>query len=209
MRVRRWLTPINVSFIVPITDPAVCDYLSNLQKTLAPYMDYAPQPSEKLHVTLYQIGYLRAGLPLSNTWTRAELDELSDKARELFKNLPPFTVKVGPVNAFPNVAIAEVHDDGQLRLLERAAASVIPDDRRVVPTYPLIPHITLGYFGNRPVTPIVKVLRPFRTQPPITLTIDRAAMTLYYRGLGSYRTKHVLRHSVEDIIANLPLGVTH
>lgn len=206
MRIRRWLTPINISFIVPISDPEVCDYLSNFQKTLAPYMAYAPQPAEKLHITLSQVGYLRAGLPLPNTWTHNELNDLIARARSLFSKLPAFTVKVGPINAFPNVAIAEVHDDGQLRLLERAAISVIPENRRLDAFYPLIPHVTLGYFGNRPAAPIAKVLRPLRNQPPLTLKIDRAAMTLYYRGLGSYRTKHVLRHSVEEVIASLTLN---
>lgn len=205
MRLRRWLTPINVSFIVPITDPAMCEYLAAVQATLAPYMAYTPQPAEKLHVTLYQIGYVRAGMPFPGTWTRAELDRLADSGRRLFEQLPAFTVRVGPINAFPNVAIAEVHDDGQLRLLERAAASVIPENRRVPPFYPLIPHITLGYFGDRPATPIIKILRPLRDLPTVPLRIDRAAMTLYYRGLGSYHTKHVLRHSVEEVIATLPL----
>lgn len=206
MRWRRWLTPINISFIVPINDAEVTDYLIDAQQKLAPYMGYTPQPIDKLHVTLYQIGYLRAGLPISGTWLREELNRLAQSAAHLFEQLPPFTVRIGPLNAFPNVAIAEVHDNGQLRLLESAAANVIPASRRLSSTYPLIPHITLGYFGSRPALPVVKVLRPLRTSPGLPLRIDRAAITLYYRESGAYQAKHMLRHSVEEVIATLPLS---
>jgi 2'-5' RNA ligase len=206
IRWRRWLTPVNVSFIVPLTDPAISGYLIDAQQPLAPYMTYTPQPAEKLHITIRLVGYLRAGLPLPDTWTRAELYTLSNRARTLFAKFPPFEVRVGPINAFPNVAIAEVHDDGQLRLLETAIGDLIPKARRTPRPYPLIPHITLGYFGRRPAEPIIEALRPLRGLQALPLTVNTVALTLYYRSSGSYSSKYLLRHSVEDVIATLPLS---
>jgi 2'-5' RNA ligase len=206
IRLRRWLTPINISFIVPIDDEQVSTYLIDAQNALAPYMHYAPQPSEKLHITLFMIGYLRTGLPLRYTWARDELPAIVEKSAQMFAKLPNFTVRVGPINAFPNVAIAEVRDEGQLRLLERAASSIIPEARRMPPMYQLLPHITLGYWGRRPVAPIAEVMRPMRQWPMLPLRVDRVAMTLYYRGMGAYDRQELLERSVEEVIATIPLN---
>src|SRR4051794_39327497 len=89
-RLRRWLTPVNISFIVPLDDPAACDYLGTAQETLRPYLDYDPQPADKLHITLYQVGYLRTGLALPGTWLRAELDDIAALARQNVALLEPF-----------------------------------------------------------------------------------------------------------------------
>jgi 2'-5' RNA ligase len=203
-RWRRLLTPVNVSLIVPIQDEAVCTYLTDAQRKLGPYMAYVPQPVEKLHVTLALLGFLQAGLPLPGTWTQNDLRELALNLQTFFAKLPSFTVKIGPINAFPNVAIAEVHDNGQLRLLEKAALEMVPKSRRSTAPYPLIPHITLGYFGSRPTRPVIQVLTPLRATTPLNFTIDQAALTLYYRGFGPYRAKYALRHSVEEVLSIMP-----
>jgi len=202
-RWRRIFTPVNISLIVPIQDNAVCTYLTDAQQKLSPYMGYVPQPVERLHVTLALLGFLRAGLPVPGTWTLRELRQLVIDMQTLFAELPSFTVRIGPINAFPNVAIAEVHDDGQLRFLEKAVLSLVPQNRRSDAPYPLIPHITLGYFGSRPTRPIIQVLTPLRALPPLQFTIDQAALTLYYRGLGPYQAKYVLRHSVEEVVGTM------
>lgn len=204
MRWRRWLTPANISFIVPITDPVVSSYLIEAQRRLVPYMTYTPQPPGKLHITVRLLGYLRAGLPLPETWRRSELQALANHAQTLFAKLPVFDVRVGPINAFPNVAIAEVHDEGQLRLLETAVNELIPHIHRTPQPYPLIPHITLGYFGRRPTGPIIDALRPLRNLPALPLIVDSVALTLYYRSSGSYPSKYLLHQSVEEVVATLP-----
>ena len=204
-RWRRLLTPVNVSLIVPIQDEAATAYLMEAQRQLNLYMAYDPQPVEKLHITLVLFGFLRAALPLPGTLTMSELRQLAGSLEKVFARLPSFTVRVGPINAFPNVAIAEVHDDGQLRWLEKAAVELIPKSRRNAAPYPLIPHITLGYFGSRPTRPIIRVLTQLREMPALDLRIDQTALTLYYRGFGPYRAKYALRHSVEEVVDIIPL----
>jgi 2'-5' RNA ligase len=203
---QRLLTPVNVSFIIPVEDSVVCDYLGRAQQALRPYMGYDPQPSDKLHITLYQVGFLKQGRrPFSGRWSRPQLDRIASLAREYLQLLRPFDVTIGPINAFSNVAIAEVRDGGRLRFLRDVLTQALP--RRIVaPTYPLIPHITLGYFGKQPAAPIRNVLRPMHTWGPLSFTVDRVYLTLYYRKPGPYPRKLALQNSVEDILYSLPIG---
>ncbi|MEP7287037.1 MAG: 2'-5' RNA ligase family protein [Chloroflexota bacterium] len=206
MRLRRWLTPVNVSFIIPIEDPAVYEYLAEAQRPLIPHMVYTPQPADKLHITLYQIGYLRQ-LPfrLPGTWSHNELKRMADVAGESLRMMRPFRVQIGPVNAFPNVAIAEVRDEGRLRLLHSIVARATPP-LSIQLNYPLIPHITLGFFGKLPAAPIRNALRPLRKLPRILFNVEQVELTLYYRKVGPYDPSQALQHSAEEILYSLPLG---
>ncbi len=206
MRLRRWLTPINISFVVPIKAERVCTYLGRAQEILRPYMTYTPQPIDKLHITLYLVGYLRTWLALPGTWPRTALDRIVSLARENLALLEPFDVEIGPINAFPNVAIAEVHDRGQLRLLRAAVAQATPRLTRPLQSYPLVPHVTLGYFGRKPIEAVLEVIRPLREWPPVRLHIDRVDMTMYYRKRGPHKPADALPHSHEEVIATLPIG---
>jgi 2'-5' RNA ligase len=205
-RWQRWLTPINVSIIVPIEDEAVCQYIIAAQEALRPFMSYAPQPHDKLHITVYQVGYLRTGLALPGTWTREALGRIQSQAGRNLRLIEPFNVQVGPFNAFPNVAIAEVHDEGKLRLLRAVVARAMPPLSRPLPTLPLIPHVTLGYFGLRPAGPIHQAMLPLRRVPPVVMRVDRLDMTLYYRKPGPHDPSRALVHSTEEVIATLRLG---
>src|SRR5450432_1784781 len=78
-RVQRLLVPINVSFIVPIEDATICDYLGRAQQVLLAHLDYAPQPPDKLHITVYQLGFLRnERLPFRGRWTKDMLKRSID-----------------------------------------------------------------------------------------------------------------------------------
>src|SRR5258708_29393877 len=80
VRLRRWLTPVNVSFVIPIEDENVCDYLAYAQQHLLADLQYAPQPQNKLHITLYQVGYLRrTPLRIPGSWSRTELMQIVSK----------------------------------------------------------------------------------------------------------------------------------
>jgi 2'-5' RNA ligase len=206
-RFQRYLKPINVSFIVPIEDQAICHYLGEAQMALMPHMYYEPQPPDKLHITLYQLGYLQTtGFHFPGTFSRAELASIANRAREYLALFKPFDVQIGPINAFPNVAIAEVHDQGRLRLLSNLIIQTVPRGLGVLPRYPLIPHITLGYFGRQPAPPVRNVIRPLRRMKPVIMQIDRVDMTLYYGKAGPYERPHALVHSHEEVIATLPIG---
>src|SRR5262245_22305925 len=206
MRLRRWLTPVNISFIVPIEDQAACSYLGSAQEAVKAHMAYAPQPEDKLHITIYLVGYLRTWLALPGTWPRTALERIVRLAQETLAFLEPFDVEIGPINAFPNVAISEVHDNGQLRLVRAAVAQATPRLARPLPRYPLIPHVTLGYFGEKSIGPVLDAMRPLREWAPVTLHVERVDMTMYYRKRGAHKPTDALPHSEEEVIASLRIG---
>lgn len=207
-RLRRWLTPVNVSFVIPIDDTAVFDYLGYAQQSLLTDLQFAPQPKDKLHITLYQVGYLRqTPLRIPGSWSRAELMHIVDRARQYLGLMQPFSVQIGPINAFPNVPIAEVHDNGSLRMLRGVIAQAIPPVLTPL-NYPLIPHITLGYFGKQPAAPVRNALRPLRGLAPMSFTVDRVQLTLYSLKAGRHERSAVLLHSTEEVLASMPLGGT-
>jgi 2'-5' RNA ligase len=205
-RFKRWLTPVNVSFVIPINDPTVCDYLCRAQEALRPHLQYDPQPADKLHITLFQLGYLKqTPLPIPHLWKKAQLYKIATLAQEYLRLMESLDVEVGPINAFPNVAIAEVRDQGRLRLLRRLISRAIPP--MLLPlNFPLIPHITLGYFGSQPTTPICETILPMRNWPHLPLKIDHVEMTLYYRKPELYKPSEALIHSEERVMASLPIG---
>src|SRR5688572_14899069 len=85
-RLRRWLTPVNISFVIPIEDHKVCEYLGGAQQALRQHMAYDPQPPDKLHITLYHLGYLRQlPLRLPLLWSREELERIAQTAAEYLK----------------------------------------------------------------------------------------------------------------------------
>ncbi len=170
-RIRRWLMPVNVSFIIPIEDQAVCDYLSGI-------------------------------------WSRTQLDQIADLVGQYMSLVKPFEVQIGPVNAFPNVAIVEVHDLGKLRLLNGVISQAVPPLQLPLPRFPMVPHVTLGFFGRRPAAPIRNTIRPMRNWPPIPFLVDHVDLTLYYPQPGPYSLSRILQHSVEEVIVTLPLGTT-
>src|SRR5258708_29313530 len=142
-RIRRWLMSVNVSFIIPIEDQAVCDYLGRAQEGLKPHMAYAPQPAERLHITLFELGFLRSiPFPLPGIWSRTQLDQIADLVGQYMSLVKPFEVQIGPVNAFPNVAIVEVHDLGKLRLLNGVISQAVPPLQLPLPRFPMVPHGT-------------------------------------------------------------------
>jgi len=206
-RIRRWLMPVNVSFIIPIEDQTVCDYLGRAQEALKPHMAYAPQPADKLHITLFQLGFLRSiPFQVRGGWSRTQLDQIADLVGQYMSLVKPFKVQVGPVNAFPNVAIVEVHDLGKLRLLNGVASQAVPPLQLPLPRFPMVPHVTLGFFGRRSAAPIRNTLRPLRNWRPIPFLVDRVELTLYYPKPGPYSLSRILQHSVEEVIVTLPLG---
>ena len=208
-RIRRWLMPVNVSFIIPIEDQAVCDYLGRAQEGLKPHMAYAPQPAERLHITLFELGFLRSiPFQLRGIWSRTQLDQIADLVGQYMSLVKPFEVQIGPVNAFPNVAIVEVHDLGKLRLLNGVISQAVPPLQLPLPRFPMVPHVTLGFFGMRPAAPIRNTIRPMRNWPPIPFLVDHVDLTLYYPQPGPYSLSRILQHSVEEVIVTLPLGTT-
>jgi 2'-5' RNA ligase len=205
---RRWLLRPYIAFIAPIEDPAVVGQIVAWQNALRPWLAYDPQPVNRLHITLHYVGGLRQKfwLWLPHTWRRAALPVMSERVRGILESPPVFEIRVGPLNAFANVLFAEVQDDQQcLRVLRAKLRRALPLRARPPSPWPYLPHISLGYWGERPVAPIVEAMRPFREVEPVTLRITRARLTVYTLGTSAPR-RDVLRTAQEEIVTEFVLS---
>lgn len=204
---RRWLLTPVVAFVIPVDDPVVCAALESWQRALAPWLIYAPQPAERLHITLHTAGRLRPApwLFLPPYLRRLEVERLAERARPVFERFDSFEVKIGPPNAFPSVLFAEVQDDAScLRALRATLRRALPLRARPPLRWPFVPHVTLGYWGQQPVAPLVEALELYRAAVPLPLRVTAARLTLYHQDNALLRPD-VLRTAREEIIAEYRL----
>jgi 2'-5' RNA ligase len=177
---RRWLSRPYITFIVPIEDPAVIGQITRWQDALRPWLPYEPQPANGLHITLHYVGGLQHRVWLPHTWQRAAVVELGKRVRDMLESQAPFTVQIGPLNAFSNALIAEVQDEQEcLRVLRVGLRRALPLRARPVSPWPYLPHITLGYWGEQPTAPVVEAMRPWREVTPVMVWVERVQLTIY------------------------------
>ncbi len=199
-----------LTFLIPLEGEAVRARCAAWQEALRPYLRYAPQPPERLHISLHYMGYLRehAWRWSLRTWRQAMLPTLAERVRPALSAFAPFEVLIGPLNAFPDVLIAEVHDpQGQLHTMQRALKRALPWRARLsYAPYPYVPHVTLGYWGKQPAAPIVQALQKYREIEPIRFQVRRVRFTLYTRNTSA--AEDVLVAAQEDVLAEYVLQAT-
>ena len=204
---RRWLLRPVVAFIVPIDDAAVLAQLQSWQSALAPWLAYAPQPADRLHITLHIAGRLSPWpwLLLPNFWRRRDLERLAEGVESLVRGMEVFAVGLGPLNAFPNALFAEVQDETDcLRTLRTGLRRTLPRRARPPLRWPFVPHVTLGFWGRQPTGPLIAALTPFRSVQPVPLRVERVRLTIYAMDEGPSRVD-LLRTAREEIIAEFVL----
>jgi 2'-5' RNA ligase len=206
---RHRLPKAYIAFVIPIDDPVVLGQLALWQEAFRAQLAYAPLPVTNFHITLHYVGRLNEtfwlGL-LPNTWRRKTLDGLAQKAGRALAGTKPFEITIGPLNAFPNVLIAEVQDAQQecLRRLHATLRRALPIRARPRMAWAYLPHVTLGYWGEQAAAPLVEQLRSFRAVQPVTFTVERVRFTVY-RLDGSLPVEGALLTAQEDIIAEFTL----
>lgn len=207
--IRRWLLMPHLAFVIPIDDVDVRSRLASWQSAFADTLPYVPQPIERVHVTLHYVGRLRtnAWLLLPHTWPRASLKNMAERARQALAQCSPFTIGIGPPNAFPNVLFAEVHDtdDECLRATRLRVRRALPLRARPPSPWNYLPHITLAYWGEQPVPPLVERLRALRETDPLPLRVSRIRFTIYWRDLLP-AAPDVLVRAREEVIAEYTLS---
>jgi len=207
---RRWQLMPYLAFVIPVDDPEVRAQLASWQNAFADTLPYAPQPIDRAHVTLHYVGRLRTSawlLLLPNTFPRASLEGMAARARRALAQCSPFTLGIGPPNAFPNVLFAEVHDTDNecLRATRLRVRRALPLRARPSSPWNYLPHITLAYWGKQPVPPLVERLRPLREIEPLPLRVTRIRFTIYWRDLLP-TAPDVLARAREEVIAEYTLA---
>lgn len=203
----RWFQMPYLTFLIPFDDPHVVEQLVEWQQVFESRLHYDPLPPEHLHLTLHQVGFLRLRpwFWLPNLWRRAALPKLVQRVRPVIEDFEPFEIRVGPLNAFPNVLIAEVQDDNRcLHVLRARIRRALPLRARPSARWMYIPHVTLGYWGTQDISPLVDAIQPYRQVEPLTVRVRRVTFTIYSRQHLSL-SRNVLRAANEEVIAEFAL----
>jgi len=206
---RHWLPKAYIAFVIPIQDPAVLGQLALWQEAFRSHLAYVPVPVINFHITLHYIGRLSdtfwLGL-LPNTWRRAALAVLAQRAQRAIAGYRRFEITIGPLNAFPNVLVAEVEDGEQecLRRLRTTLRRAMPLRARPRVAWAYLPHVTLGYWGEQAAAPLVEQLRQFRAVEPVPFTVERMRLTVYRLDSG-LPVGEALLAADEDIVAEFTL----
>jgi 2'-5' RNA ligase len=203
----RWLLLPQAAFVMPIDDPEATKHLTRWQEAFSPWLPYDPQPEDRLHITLQHVGLLRykPWLWLPNSWRPAALSRLAEQVRAALESVEAFDLQLGPLNAFPNVLFAEVHDSDQcLRLLRTKLRRGLPMRARPPSRWPYLPHVTLGNWGRQPAAPLVNALRPYRVAQPVPFRVTHVRLTVYTRNALPLR-RDTLRVAQETVIADYQL----
>lgn len=195
-----------IGFLVPIEDPAVVAQLARWQTELGRWFPYHPLPIDQLHITLHYVGGLQR-VPwsfLPNVWQRRSINRLAERVRPVLAGFGAFMVRVGPLNAFPNVIFAEVHDEHAcLRRLRAELRRALPLRARPGSRWPYVPHVTLGYLGKQPVAPLVESLAAYRAAPSLLCPVERVQLTIYTQHMTV--RPDLLSRAREEIIADYSL----
>lgn len=205
---RRWLLLPYIAFVLPIEDPAVISQIAAWQQAFLSRLNYDPQPLDRLHITLHYVGLLRRKpwLLLPNSWRKSALPQLAERARSAIESCSVFEVKLGPLNAFPNVLFAEVQDEREcLRRFRLRLRRVLPLQARPPLQWTYLPHLSLGYWGRQAAAPLVDILRPYRHIEPIPLRITSVKLTVYYRDTAPLG-RELLTGAAEEVIAEFHLN---
>lgn len=95
-------------------------------------------------------------------------------------------------------------DDECLRATRLHVRRALPLRARPPSPWNYLPHITLAYWGEQPVPPLVERLRPLREIEPLPLRVTRIRFTIYWR--DHLFTPDVLARAREEVVAEYTLA---
>lgn len=204
---RRWLRLSHIAFVIPIDNPVAVAQLEAWQAAFRSVLPYDPPSPHRFHITLHYAGLERQSpwQRLPHIWRHDALPGLAERVRVVLEAFPQFEVALGPLNAFPNVLFAEVQDDSAcLRALRATLRRALPLRARPPLRWAFLPHVTLGYWGEQPVEPLVAALQSHRTIEPVPCPVNCVRLTVYRRDPGP-PDDDVLQDAHEDVIAEFRL----
>ena len=136
-----------VAFLIAVNDEAVLGHMARVIARIEDIPGIDPYPERYWHVTVKGLGFM--------TDTPGRLDELSprdvqrftEEARPIIEAVSPFELTIGPVSAFPEVVILEVHDGGQVRELNTRLLDRVPGLLRYeIDGSNFLPHVSIARF---------------------------------------------------------------
>jgi 2'-5' RNA ligase len=137
------------AFLARIDSEPAREYLRSLSAEIADILGTVTYPEEYWHITIKTAGFLVPSAVAEDELADGRIGEIIDIARMVFAPEGAFSVCLGPVNAFPDVVIAEVWDSGAVRRLNLALLEAIPAlFRQPFDGRYFLPHVSLARYDS-------------------------------------------------------------
>lgn len=137
------------AFLIRIDDPRAMAYLRPLATRLASLPGIEPYPDDYWHITVKGLGFLTEGPGGPDAVCQADLERISESAASVFSCQPPFTVRLGRVNCFPEVAFVEVLGGLPVRQMNIRLLEDMPGlPRQPFDGPDFLPHISIARFAT-------------------------------------------------------------
>jgi 2'-5' RNA ligase len=185
------------AFLVRVDDTAARGHLRPLAERLSRVPGLAMYPEAYWHITVKTLGFLVSEATAPDEVPDRLLAPIIEAATSVFNAHPTFDVSIGPINAFPDVVIAEIWDGGAVRRLNTALLDGVP----ALPGQPFdgphfLPHISLArYASNEALDELKATLTDLRTMGPgPTLHVSAIDLITAHIGHGApvLETTHTL-----------------
>lgn len=163
------------AFLVRIEDPTAVEHLRRLVGCITSLPGVECYPEPYWHITVKGLGFVVQDPSGPEEISAAGLREVARAARHVFAEQPAFDVRLGRVNAFPEVVFVEVLDGSPVRELNRRLLDYLPQIVR----YPFdgprfLPHVSIARFtSNDGLGELRRALGDLRKErpqgPPLTV----------------------------------------
>jgi len=156
------------AFLVRVNDPAAREYLRPLAERFSTVPGLTLYPEDYWHITIKTVGFLLPEAAAADEVPDANLAGIIEEATAVFAAHTAFDLRIGPVNAFPDVVIAEIWDGGAVRRLNTALLGAVPGLLRQPFDGPyFLPHVSLArYSSNEALDELKTTLADLRALGP-------------------------------------------
>ncbi len=136
-----------ITFLIRVEAPEIIAAAQKAQEGLRAFSCADPYPPEYMHLTVKETGcFLVNEKESEDEITREELTNLVESAREALDGLEEFTVNVQNLNHFRSNIVAEAHDGGEIREMNRRLLR-LEGVQKIGYDYPsFLPHMSLCQF---------------------------------------------------------------
>jgi 2'-5' RNA ligase len=136
-----------ITFLIKVEAPEIITAAQKAQEGLRAFSCADPYPAEYLHLTVKETGcFLVDEKESEDEITREEITKLVESAREALGSQKAFTVNVQNLNHFRSNIVAEAHDTGEIREMNRKLME-LEGVQRLRNDFPLfLPHMSLCQF---------------------------------------------------------------
>ncbi len=138
-----------MTFQIRIRDDKIVQKIIEIQDKLSTIPCVDPFPKDYLHITVKGCGFPVESAVHEDDILTANLPRIVSQAEEVLQRFRRFKVFLPKLNIFSEVVVVEVHDEGQIRELNRELQAIPQIQKRKKFDYPnLLPHISIAQFQN-------------------------------------------------------------